>query len=168
MLNNHTGKTFGRWTVISRTENDKDQSARWLCRCACGTKRTVRGVSLNRGISKSCGCLSREINAARTGHKSPGWRGGKIKSTSGYVLVQMPSHPAAHAAGYVPEHRLVMEGMIGRYLRPEENVHHINGKRDDNRPENLELWTSKQPPGQRVSDLVTWAKEILKIYGGAE
>ena len=73
----------------------------------------------------------------------------------------MPEHPAAHTRGYVAEHRLVMERTIGRYLLPEETVHHVNGIRDDNRPENLELWTSRQPKGQRVADLVAWAEEIL-------
>lgn len=83
-------------------------------------------------------------------------------------MVQVPSHPAAHKVGYVAEHRLVMETKIGRYLRPEETVHHVNGVRHDNRPENLELWTSRQPRGQRVADLVEWAKEILTLYGEAD
>lgn len=65
----------------------------------------------------------------------------------------------------VREHRVVMEQKLGRKLLPHENVHHINGNRLDNRPENLELWVTKQPKGQRPEDLVAWAKEILAMYG---
>lgn len=69
---------------------------------------------------------------------SGNWNGGK-RMFLGYVQIMMPEHPYAQKAGYIMEHRLVMEKKIGRYLRPDEIIHHINHIRTDNRPENLEI-----------------------------
>jgi hypothetical protein len=64
----------------------------------------------------------------------------------------------------VKEHRHVMEQKIGRKLLPGENVHHLNGIRHDNRSENLELWVTSQTCGQRASDLLAWAHEVIDRY----
>lgn len=63
---------------------------------------------------------------------------------------------------------MMMEEMLGRKLYRHENVHHINGIRDDNRTENLELWSTAQPQGQRVEDKIKWAKEFLAQYENGE
>lgn len=70
------------------------------------------------------------------------WKGGRTATDRGYIRTRMPSHPFANPAGYVLEHRLVMEAHLGRVLLPSEIVHHINGIHDDNRIENLMLFAS--------------------------
>lgn len=86
----------------------------------------------------------------RTGYRSPkkvrhygadhyNWKGGTyLHKQTGYIYA--PSHPYAQQ-GYVKQHRLVMERKLGRYLSPHEVAHHINGNKQDNRPENLEVMT---------------------------
>src|SRR5204863_5581815 len=95
------------------------------------------------------------------------WKGGRTVHKAGYVMVRVPDHPRVRASAYVFEHILVMEEQLGRFLIEGESVHHRNGVRDDNRPENLELWTRPQPAGIRVSDAIAWAHEILRRYEGA-
>ena len=62
------------------------------------------------------------------------------------------------------EHIWVMEDHMRRTLLPEETVHHKNGVRDDNRLDNLELWSSSHPGGQRIIDKLQWAHELIQLY----
>lgn len=85
----------------------------------------------------------------RVGPGHPNWKGGRVQDVDGYWLVWVADHPGVRARsgragtqGYVAEHRLVVEAHLGRYLLPGEVVHHRNGVKDDNRPENLEVFAS--------------------------
>ncbi len=73
------------------------------------------------------------------GNKNPRWKGGRFKHTKGYTLILKPEHPFCDYKGYIMEHRLILEQKLGRFLKPTEYTHHINGIPDDNRPENLHL-----------------------------
>src|ERR1700727_1589802 len=119
--------------------------------CACGATKQVH--------SATCSAWRTE-----KGDSNSNWRGGQTRHKKGYLMSRVPGHPRAGNGNYVFEHILVMERVLGRYLLPSESVHHLNGVRDDNRPENLELWTRPQPPGIRGADAVAWAREILARY----
>ena len=83
-----------------------------------------------------------KISKVQTGATNSHWKGGRFKSPKGYISVIQKGHPGATNQGYIFEHRLVMEKHIGRYLEPKEVVHHKNEIRDDNRLENLQLFTN--------------------------
>jgi len=95
--------------------------------------------------------------------------GGRRYMTSGYVIVTVERDDPLAGMGRrsdrgIPEHRLVMARALGRPLAKDESVHHRNGVRDDNRIENLELWTRSHPDGQRVTDILAWARRFVARY----
>lgn len=85
--------------------------------------------------------VPRSHSFSNPGKMNPAWKGGRIVDTDGYILLWIPTHPDCNCHGYVREHRLVMEAMIGRRLSRQEVVHHKNKKPADNRPENLQLFS---------------------------
>jgi hypothetical protein len=119
----------------------------------------------DRLMSPKAQACSRHNGDRQTGDKNKFYKGGRSVSKSGYVTVSgYRGHPNATKGGGIAEHVLVMSGILGRALVPGESVHHKNGIRHDNRPQNLELWVSRQPVGQRVEDRVFDAIETLRRY----
>lgn len=159
-----SGQKFGRLTAIERIENNKSGETLWLCKCICGKESTVAAGRLRSGKTRSCGCLKLDNPMLQKGKDHHNWKGGRHIVPEGYVKLNMPEHPNSSKHGYVLEHIKVMSEYLGRPMTKKETVHHINGVRDDNRLENLELWSSRHPRGQRVEDKVAWAQEILELY----
>lgn len=96
--------------------------------------------TLIRSLKKTGGLVYK--HKRNSGCENPAWKGGKITDPDGYILIRSPEHPMAKKDGYLLEHRLVMSGLLGRNLTKDEVVHHRNGIRSDNRPENLLLFAS--------------------------
>lgn len=158
---NLIGVRFGR-LIVSEIHSTGNKVV-WKCKCDCGNEVNVPTSRLKNGNTKSCGCLGRSMRQYHKGERSWAWKGGRHQDPKGYVRIYMPEHPNAKG-NYVLEHVLVMSELLGRPLKLNESVHHKNGIRNDNSPENLELWAKAHPPGQRISDLVEFSKKILMEY----
>lgn len=149
-----TGKTCGSWLVINRApQRNKKCGAYWRCKCGkCGVERVLQSGLLRRAQKLGDKYACRKCHVTRS------------ISSDGYVKLWQPTSPNARKSGYVMEHVAVMAEHLGRPLLAGETVHHKNGIKTDNRYENLELWISRHPGGQRVSDLVKFSIETLRIY----
>lgn len=118
----------------------------WQACRVCGKARWVQFYNGQPCSTRCLDCANHELGHGKRGAGNPSWKGGKSKDKQGYVLMNIqPSdffYPmASHNTIY--EHRLVMAKSMNRCLLPWEIVHHLNGVKDDNRLENLQLLPSR-------------------------
>ncbi len=104
------------------------------------------------------------------GDRNGFWRGGRVIDKTGYVLIKVFDHPYASRAGYVREHRLVAEKMLGRYLLPSEVVHHKDSNKQNNSPENLVVYANN---GAHLADelkgrVPKWTEDGLRRIRAAD
>ena len=121
------------------------------------TKRKLRFAN----IGKKKSLKERQAISKRTkGSKNPNWKGGRVKTSDGYILLYQPSHPYCTRQGYVPEHRIAVEKMIGRFLKPKEQVHHL-GARDCNKPCMLMAFVNSKAHRRFERGLLVPLKDII-------
>ncbi len=110
-----------------------------FCQCGCGLPTTItpkNDVSTNRVRGHPMRFIKGHNASLRKGQNHPSWKGGKTLK-NGYVMVHSPDHPKSDRGGYMPEATLIVERAMGKYLPNGALPHHINGRRNDNRPQNL-------------------------------
>jgi len=139
----------------------------WAVNCIqCGKPMPIQrrpGGTINRQkalCSTECRSLFRVLDYQA---KHPDAQPTVNKYKNGYTRTVVPGQGGIRSRELLT-HRYVMEQHLGRELLPTETVHHINGIRDDNRLENLELFSSRHGPGQRVTDKIAFAIEMLRLY----
>jgi hypothetical protein len=158
---------YQRWRRYGDVQPDRPLRAARPCSVdGCGRRSYARDLCnthhrrlRTRGSTEGATPVG-QLPRRRPKRTSKGW------ITAGYRYVPVVEEERALADGalYLAEHRLVMARHLGRTLHEDESVHHRNGDRLDNDLDNLELWSTAQPAGQRVSDKVLWAVGLLSRY----
>lgn len=151
--------SFGQWWyMISKKSNSRTKAITRNCKHCFKSYLVIPSRFKRCGLfcSRLCGTKARGGHNDKVGALSHLWKGGRRESGKGYVELYCPDHPSLKGTKrkYIREHRLIMEKKLGRILEKWEEVHHINGIRNDNRIENLELWVKSHPAGTRFEQAI--------------
>jgi len=161
-IDNILGMRVGRLVVTEFVESVKYKGIKWKCQCDCGNEVDVfrKDLTKKQNPTRSCGCLVKDIVSERmSGSNHYNWKGGEpIVNKKGYLEYRHGEFRGMR------EHRVIYEQHYGIKLLPHQNIHHINGIRTDNRIENLELWDTSQPAGQRIDEKINFYFNLLKEY----
>jgi len=128
------------------------------------SEKTRKKMSISQKIIIKSGINHPPI---KIGSEHYNWKGGIVVNSAGYVLIWKPKHPYSNCRGYLKRSRLVMEQHLGRYLKPEETIHHKNGIKEDDRIENLTLFTSNADHARfhyHLKKLSIQADRLLGLY----
>lgn len=159
---NYTQDDQGQWWYINN--NKKYSAIKRVC-SSCGKTELVRSTTKT-GVCKSCaliGIPKSEFHKLKIGKANEG-KGLGIANNHGYKLILKKDHPNADSYGYVAEHRLVMENLVGRYLDKKEIVHHIDENRSNNNPNNLWLFDNISDHSHFHNVLKASSKKSNYIY----
>ncbi len=164
------GKKFGKLKVLKRMQNGKKNTVRYLCECDCGNEKIIAYGSLTRKdkfSTKSCGCLIKKNKFYKPYIPVP--KNNSRKDSYGYVRLYKPNHnylnyESKSQSRWIGEHISAMSEYLQRPIQKGEQIHHKNGIRNDNRIENLELWSKSHPSGQRVKDVIDFCRWYLEKY----
>lgn len=160
-----TGHVFGRWTALSRISGQR----KWLCKCECGTVKTVSTSHLRQGKSKSCGCLDRELASARA--KTHGMSGTAEHRTWMSMKDRCCRANAAHYECYGGRGITVCDRWLNSFesfyddMGPKPSVHHSIDRIDVNgnyEPGNCRWATIKQQRRNRRTNIIVsyFGKEV--------
>jgi len=119
-----------------------------LCECGCGdpapiSKRTNTRLGHLPGEPVRFICGHHNKLKKYIGNKNPAWNGGKYISADGYALIRMTEHPRTMSDGYVREHIVIAEKVLGKRLPPNACIHHVDGNKTNNNKDNLVVCEDK-------------------------
>ena len=156
-----------RRAYIKRGNRTNDEFKKYLFDEYCTKNRSMTSIAKELNISwvivsrylDKYGIPKRTKSEQQSGEGAVNWKGGRNITKSGYVEIKVPGHPETSKRGYVYEHRYIAEKLLGRPLKENEVVHHIDRNKANNSPENLLVLTKEEHTRLHSEDMHRHYKE---------